>query len=396
MGLYKVTESTLGGPNDLNQVIDAFTGRNDVGEIIFYQALSVPVAPLVAVNAIAGVLNGNYKYAVSFVTGYANSQGTIITQGNTSGGVASAIVSPASQQVNISSIPIGSEGVVARYIYRTKAGGNTFYFLQQLADNVTTSWTDNVADSSLTTVMPDTNSTGTRLIADGSGLYNLPLPEPVISETEPTTGLYSGLVWYKPSTNQTKQYLNGAFRSVGGSTLVCLLSSFTVVLNGTTNCLINQGNYNPNMDVLEVFYKNIPLDEVDNYTKNLDGISIDLVGFSLAAGEKVRYKIWKTVLSDVFTYDGSLITFSTIGNSQLGTDIKIGSLSLLPTTAKGDAVSAITEVYNNINSLAGVGNTTTVKALYDALSGHQADFANYQTTVASLIQAARIRSFMGV
>lgn len=39
----------------------------------------------------------------------------------------------------------------------------------------------------------------------------------VISETQPTTGLKDGLIWYKASADETKIYLNGSFRSVGGT-----------------------------------------------------------------------------------------------------------------------------------------------------------------------------------
>jgi len=192
MGLYTVSGGTTGRPSDLDQIIDALTGKNDVGQIVFFQALTVPTAPSVAVNAITGVLNGNYQYAVSFITGYANSSGGVTDQGNTSGGTASATVSPATQQVNLTNIPVGPQGVTARNLYRTKAGGTTFYFLQQIADNVTTSWTDNVADASITVVMPSTNTTGTKLVGDGSLLTNLPVTPlsstTPTSETEGTTG----------------------------------------------------------------------------------------------------------------------------------------------------------------------------------------------------------------
>ena len=40
--------------------------------------------------------------------------------------------------------------VIARKIYRTKAGGSTYWLLATIADNTTTTYTDTAADASLT------------------------------------------------------------------------------------------------------------------------------------------------------------------------------------------------------------------------------------------------------
>jgi len=162
MPLYQVSNGSTGWASDINQIVDAISGNNDVN-IILSNSINAPIAPTVAVNTTSGNLTGNYKYAVGFVTGYwygPVGTGTLITQGNTGGGTVSTTVSPSAQQVNITNIPIGGSTVVARVIYRTKANGSTFYQLTQINDNTTTSWTDNVPDSSLVTQMPIANTTG--------------------------------------------------------------------------------------------------------------------------------------------------------------------------------------------------------------------------------------------
>jgi len=55
------------------------------------------------------------------------------------------------KQVDLTAIPVSTSGsVTARKIYRTKAGGSSYYLLTTIADNTTTIYTDNIADASLT------------------------------------------------------------------------------------------------------------------------------------------------------------------------------------------------------------------------------------------------------
>ena len=111
-------------------------------------------APTVAVNATAGNLNSTYYYTITFVT----------PTGETEYGPVSTGVTPVNQQVNLSSIPTGLSGVVTkRAIYRTKAGGSNtgpFYRVAYVNDNSTTTYTDNVADASLSSsTAPQANTT---------------------------------------------------------------------------------------------------------------------------------------------------------------------------------------------------------------------------------------------
>lgn len=110
--------------------------------------LATPVAPTVSLGA-AGVLTGVYRYRYTFVS----------AAGESPGGTVSATVSPSAQQVSIIAIAAGLANVVTgRNLYRTAAGGaaGTEKLVATIADNTTTTFTDNLADGSLGANYPAT------------------------------------------------------------------------------------------------------------------------------------------------------------------------------------------------------------------------------------------------
>lgn len=116
----------------------------------------VPAAPTVALVSPAApgnVDNGDHRYRVTFVT----------ADGETDGGVISGIVTVADKAVNgkvlVSAIPLGGSAVTARKLYRTTAGGTAYFLLATVADNTTTTYTDNIADASLGAGAPAVNTT---------------------------------------------------------------------------------------------------------------------------------------------------------------------------------------------------------------------------------------------
>lgn len=115
-------------------------------------ALASPVAP-------GNVDNGAHRYLVTFAT----------NDGETQAGEVSAAVTVADKTVNgqvaVSGIPVGGASVTARKLYRTAAGGSTYMLLATIADNTTTTYTDNIADASLGAGAPATNTTSDPLIA---------------------------------------------------------------------------------------------------------------------------------------------------------------------------------------------------------------------------------------
>lgn len=121
-------------------------------------------APGVLTCALAGsgagnVENGAHRYVVTFVT----------ASGETQAGDISAAVTVADKTVNgkvaLSAIPIGGSLVTSRKIYRTVAAGSVYLLLTTLADNTTTTYTDNTADASLGAEAPSTNTTSDPILS---------------------------------------------------------------------------------------------------------------------------------------------------------------------------------------------------------------------------------------
>ncbi len=143
--------------------------------------IAAPVAAVAALAspAVAGnVDNGTHSYKVTFTTD---------AGGETEAGAASNIVTVANKAVNgkvtLTGIPVSSDTLVTgRKIYRTVAGNAGNYKLAAtLADNTTTTATDNLADVGLGANAPALNTAGGRaldgaktlagaaLVADGGG-----------------------------------------------------------------------------------------------------------------------------------------------------------------------------------------------------------------------------------
>ncbi len=122
-------------------------------------------APTAITCALAGVGAGNvdngaHRYLATFVT----------ADGETDAGTISASVTVADKTTNgkvaLTDIPVGGSSVTSRNLYRTTANGSTYLKLAALADNTTTVYTDNIADSSLGVQAPVTNTTADPQLVD--------------------------------------------------------------------------------------------------------------------------------------------------------------------------------------------------------------------------------------
>lgn len=116
-------------------------------------APGAPSAALISPAAAGNVDNGLHRYVVTFVT----------ADGETEAGTVSAGVTVADRTVNgkvaLTNIPLGGAAVTARKLYRTAAAGSTYLALATIADNTTTTYTDNVSDASLGAGAPAVNTT---------------------------------------------------------------------------------------------------------------------------------------------------------------------------------------------------------------------------------------------
>lgn len=159
--MTEITDLTLAGTITGAELVALLQGGGAVkapvsqltAAMLNYTAAPV-TAPTVAVNAVAGNINGTCYYMVTFVTAV----------GETDSVVNSSAVSPANQRVNLTGIPVSSDpDVVARRIYRTPAGAVDSVLgklVATISDNTTTTYADNVADGSLGAAVPRINGTG--------------------------------------------------------------------------------------------------------------------------------------------------------------------------------------------------------------------------------------------
>jgi hypothetical protein len=145
-------DAELGAGDSVNK--EDLSGVNDY--LTIDKMLAAPGAATVASGA--GGTNlleaGVYKWKITFVT----------ADGETEAGTASTplTVDPAAElPPELSAIPTDATAgvtVTARKVYRTEVDGAVYKLSGTIADNVTTTYTDNVPDASLTTTAPTTNS----------------------------------------------------------------------------------------------------------------------------------------------------------------------------------------------------------------------------------------------
>lgn len=137
-------ETSLGIPQIITWPQDNSTLLLFAYDKLTPELIDHPLAPNVAVGAATG-LTGTYSYKVTFVT----------AAGETEGGYVSQDVTVANQKINVTDIPTWwGRTVTGRNLYRTAAGGLQHKLVTQINDNLTTTFTDNVADGALGVNVP--------------------------------------------------------------------------------------------------------------------------------------------------------------------------------------------------------------------------------------------------
>jgi len=143
-----VTSFTVSGVNYTNY------GYKYDGTYFTLHGVIAPTQTMTAASQTTGSLttNGVYKYAYTNVnSALVESNLSPVTQFTISGSALGVVLS------NIASGSTASIGVSARRIYRTLAGGSSFFRVATLSDVSTTSYTDTTADSSLGSPAPTDN-----------------------------------------------------------------------------------------------------------------------------------------------------------------------------------------------------------------------------------------------
>lgn len=153
-GTYLPSANTPGVASN-SKLVATFNSPGAGGDYWAFQnvassGLSSVTAPTACTIALAGggagnLSSGNYTYKITYAGSLGETAlGTISNTIN--------VTAPGTNgKMALSAIPVSGSGTVtARNIYRTTAGGSTYFFLHQIADNTTTTFTDNIADTSLT------------------------------------------------------------------------------------------------------------------------------------------------------------------------------------------------------------------------------------------------------
>lgn len=114
---------------------------NGVNNTLVYNGLAVydMGAPFISNAQLSGNLTGAYFYEVTFMT----------SGGEERIGVTSNTITVSNGQILLE-LPAGYDGTTARKIYRTEANSLALKLVTTISDNTTLTYTDNLADSSLT------------------------------------------------------------------------------------------------------------------------------------------------------------------------------------------------------------------------------------------------------
>ena len=187
-------------------------------------------APTACTGALAGagagnVDDGTHKYKVTYVN----------DAGETDLGAVSNTVTVVDKssdgKVSLTGIPVsGSSSVIARKIYRTKAGGSDYYLLATISDNTTTIYTDNTADASLTGFVANfkKNDSFGKIIVDNVVSFSV--------------GNSNTLMGYEAGLNNDDGYANTFIGSSAGHSN--LNGSFNVFLGNSAGDFNTGGDYN--------------------------------------------------------------------------------------------------------------------------------------------------------
>lgn len=144
------SSETLAGTRFRRVQVGANDGLDSL-QIAEDDPLAAPGQPDAATAAGTELEVGLYKYAITFVT----------VRGETTAGTERQITTTTdNERVQLSNIPTGPAGTIARKVYRTIVAGAQKKLVEEIADNVTTDYLDQIPDGSLGANVPTLNTSG--------------------------------------------------------------------------------------------------------------------------------------------------------------------------------------------------------------------------------------------
>ena len=123
----------------------------DESTLAVVESVTAPGAPTAALAASGSTnTNGDHLVKIAYVTAYG-----VTTMGTATG----TITVTDTKDISLTAIPTSAySAVTARNVYMTKAGGATYYYVGQIANNTATTYTIAIADGDLTVVGPTSNT----------------------------------------------------------------------------------------------------------------------------------------------------------------------------------------------------------------------------------------------
>ena len=110
----------------------------------------------------------------------------------------------------------------------------------------------------------------------------------------------------------------------GGGAISRISGSYTASSDGVaSNIPIGIENYNPYVDILDIYYGNGYLELRVHFKLDELNRTIDLLGWSLDTGETLYFKVYKNILSEEATADALKLTYITTTYTATGTESHI-------------------------------------------------------------------------
>ena len=185
----------------------------------------------------------------------------------------------------------------------------------------------------------------------------------VVSDTEPSSNLVDGLIWYNPTKMEMKVYVSGSFVhfSIGSHKMMMYKNSVTINTPNNT-ALINIPQYNKDEDLLLVHQNSVYLHLDSDYSVSADGQSIINLNGSWGNNETVLdFLVLKNVYTTNLEFDGSLIKDGTFPMSKLayvplnkagdkidGDLIVANGKKIVPETANGSQLGSLEKPFAHL------------------------------------------------
>jgi hypothetical protein len=172
MALTTVSSGTLPLASDVQQLVDIFSGKHDIGAMTFAPKIDAPTlgAASATPSAGTGLPAGVYQYVFTYKTGYKRTNGAMsYTSETTPTSALSATTASTNLRVTLASLPTSwPTSAVGLSIYRTTIGGAIFKLVTVLTAPAS-SYIDSLVDGSLGVTAPTVNSTGVTSITSNAG-----------------------------------------------------------------------------------------------------------------------------------------------------------------------------------------------------------------------------------